>query len=173
MSETSPLADIHDPREHFRKLFGDTQAALMDHIRAVANAVTDLHTNEDAAKHFDRIAEVQKSTTQLAMFVATTLQEANRIGFAEGREERDISENIFRAALELLEGPTYGAADPDKRAWMREWAIQQARLLWDETRRSVLETQAAIRAKHRAEAEALVRDFARDFDASAKPESPG
>lgn len=159
----SPLRDIHDPREHFRRLFGDTQTALVDHIRAIGSAAEAIHKPHNQAQHQEIAVEAHKVTQALAMFVATTISEANKIGVQEGREERDISEIVFRGALEALTGNNI--FDPAARAD----AIRAGRALWDETRKHVLETQARARAKQQAETQALVDGFVQAVGAAAKP----
>lgn len=156
MSAASPV-DIHDPREHFRKLIVDVQNSLLDHIRALGEALDGMHHSKTAEDRRDQGIEAAKATQGFAMFVATAMQESNRLGYAEGREERDVSEAVFRGALEfLLPAPDYSQVSPEARAQMRQYAIKEARYLWDDVRRSVLAAQEIVRAKQRAEAEALV-----------------
>lgn len=149
----SPLLDIHDPREHYRKLLVDAFPALTRFLHTIYLAY---ESGEPL-----RVATANQA---LGVWIGQQMSEANKLGVAEGKEERDISEAVFRGALQFLHYEEVMDGTPEAQADLRTRAIHQARLLWDETRRATLEAQARVRAKHEAEAEALVRDFAKTLD---------
>ena len=157
MSESPLVLDIHDPRLHFRKLLADMLPELTEHLLRIHEAVQS-----------EKFIEVAKANQGLGIWIAQQMQEANRLGAAVGREERDITEAVYQGALRLL-SPDYLALSDGQygRGSARAYAIEEARVIWDDTRKAVLTAQAVVRAKHEAQATALVEDFVRTMGAKS------
>lgn len=155
MTENPADYDIHDPRAHFRKLLIEMFPDLTAHLMRIHEAY-----------NTENMIEMAKANQALGVWVGQQMQEANRLGAAEGREDRDVSDIVFRGAMALL-GNGYMDDTTTGREVRRRFAIRDSRLLWDDVRKTLLVEQAERRTKQQLEANAMVEQLGRDLSSKA------